>query len=233
MPLTDIEVSRTLTGSSQTRGRLNVWIRNTRTSDLLVLYVETMPWLVSLQLHTMVFSVDGRDRSKCFFFIVHLYIFRSFEGDLLSSLSYTPAEPHGHPTLLEAKLLVPANKTVQITMEVTKAFLRYTEHPPDPHRGWDLPPATVFFSGRMNHSISESCRRVYSPVLLVDVATPDFSMPYNVIIMSSTLIAFIFATIFNLFTRNLIYVRVDGENENAQVPPTEAGSGVPVSNPAS
>lgn len=145
-------------------------------------------------------------------------------------MSYTPAEPHGHPTLLEAKLLVPANQTLQISMEVTKAFLRYTEHPPDPHRGWDLPPATFFFSNRMNHSFTDTSRRVYSPALLVDVATPDFSMPYNVIIMSSTLIAFIFATIFNLFTRNLIYVRVDDDNGTAQALPP--GAEPPVPNPA-
>lgn len=126
--------------------------------------------------------------------------------DLLSHLSYQPAEPHGHPTLLEATLRLPANSTLSLTMEVEKGFLRYTEHPPDAQRGWDLPSA-VFFIYENDSTVANSYR-VYSPALLVDVATPDFSMPYNVIIMSSTLIALIFGSIFNLLTRKLVYVKV-------------------------
>ena len=49
-----------------------------------------------------------------------------------------------------------------------------------------------------------------SGVLLVDLAMPDFSMPYNVIIMSCTVIALIFGGIFNLLTRRFVVIRVDG-----------------------
>ena len=99
-------------------------------------------------------------------------------------------------------------------MDVVKPFLRYTEHPPDAQRGWDLPPA-VFVplgipEGMDNISTGQRLRRVYTPVLLVDLATPDFSMPYNVIIMSCTLIALIFGSVFNLLTRRFVVVRVDG-----------------------
>ena len=52
---------------------------------------------------------------------------------------------------------------------------------------------------------------MYTPVLLVDLATPDFSMPYNVIIMSCTLIALIFGMVFNLLTRKFTLVRVSSE----------------------
>jgi GPI-anchor transamidase subunit T len=93
-------------------------------------------------------------------------------------------------------------------MDVTKSFLRYTEHPPDAQRGWDLPPA-VFVPLSPDH---RNFQRIYTPVLLVDVATPDFSMPYNVIIMSSTLIAFIFGSVFNLLTRRFAMVRIEGSN---------------------
>lgn len=106
-------------------------------------------------------------------------------------------------------------------MDVSKPFLRYTEHPPDAQRGWDLPPAIFvpFFSDNssIQHQSVEARafmpqhtpRRIYTPVLLVDPATPDFSMPYNVIIMSCTLIALIFGSIFNLLTRKFVIVRVD------------------------
>ena len=98
-----------------------------------------------------------------------------------------------------------------MTMDVTKAFLRYTEHPPDAQRGWDLPPA-VFVPIKTDQKGWDWLERIYTPILLVDLATPDFSMPYNVIIMSSTLITFIFGSIFNILTRKFVVVRV-GDDE--------------------
>lgn len=125
----------------------------------------------------------------------------------MTRLAYTPPEAHGRPTLFEAQLTIPAASTLQLSMEVTKSFLRYTEHPPDAQRGWDLPPAVSIVGG---NDTTMRGRRVYTPAVLVDVATPDFSMPYNVIIMSSTLIALIFGSIFNLLTRRFISIRIDG-----------------------
>lgn len=99
-----------------------------------------------------------------------------------------------------------------MTLDVTKAFLRYTEHPPDAQRGWDLPPA-VFAPIGTDEGGWEGLERIYTPVLLVDLATPDFSMPYNVIIMSSTLITFIFGSIFNLLTRKFLVVKAEEGDE--------------------
>jgi len=96
-------------------------------------------------------------------------------------------------------------------MDVTKAFLRYTEHPPDAQRGWDLPPAIFspveLIQNGTQFAISDG--RIYTTTLLVDLATPDFSMPYNVIIFTCSLIAFIFGIVFNLLTRKLVVVQVD------------------------
>lgn len=115
-------------------------------------------------------------------------------------------------------------------MDVMKPFLRYTEHPPDAERGWDLPPAVFVPLIPRNASIgnadtSEATvadirhggqpRRMYTSVLLVDLATPDFSMPYNVIIMSCTLIALIFGSVFNLLTRKFVVVRVNRDPQDA------------------
>lgn len=108
-------------------------------------------------------------------------------------------------------------------MDVTKAFLRYTEHPPDAQRGWDLPPA-VFVPIKTNGNEREGMGRIYTPILLVDLATPDFSMPYNVIIMSSTLITFIFGSIFNLLTRKFIMVEVEGGEKAGEIEQRESDS---------
>lgn len=111
-----------------------------------------------------------------------------------------------------------------MTVSFRKAFILYTEHPPDAHRGWDLPPAvlTPLCEASLNatglvHSYglgplelgANACgSRIYTSTLLVDLATPDFSMPYNVIIMTSTVVALFFGSIFNLLTRKFVIVRV-------------------------
>jgi GPI-anchor transamidase subunit T len=96
--------------------------------------------------------------------------------------------------------------------------LRYTEHPPDAQRGWDLPPAVfVPLNASVNDASGENFQRIYTPVLLADLATPDFSMPYNVIILSCSLMAFIFGSIFNLLTRKFVVVHLDkGRKDDAK-----------------
>ncbi|KAG1881155.1 Gpi16 subunit, GPI transamidase component-domain-containing protein [Suillus subluteus] len=75
-------------------------------------------------------------------------------------------------------------------------------------RGWDLP--GVFFPlPQASHETSSSYdwERIYTPTLFVDLPTPDFSMPYNVIVLSCTLMTLIFGSIFNLLTRNAHAIR--------------------------
>jgi phosphatidylinositol glycan class T len=137
--------------------------------------------------------------------------------DLISDISYTPPVPHSRPTTFQSTITLPPRSTIQVTVDVVKSFLRYTEHPPDAQRGWDLPPAVLVpFENRTtgtgndhaDHSFPDGLRRMYTPVLLVDLATPDFSMPYNVIIFSCSLMAFIFGSVFNLLTRKFVVVRL-------------------------
>ncbi|KAK0185635.1 Gpi16 subunit GPI transamidase component [Armillaria mellea] len=190
-----ISVRRTLRGASQDRGQLSLVIKNNGPSSLQVFYLETMPWIVQFYLHTMrVDSDTGGD-------------------NLISNVSYVPSVPHSRPATFQAVIDIPGDSTVYLTIDVTKAFLRYTEHPPDAQRGWDLPPAIILPLPRSNASITEHefAGRIYTPPLLVDLATPDFSMPYNVIIFSCSLIAFIFGSIFNLLTRKFVVVRLGSQ----------------------
>lgn len=130
--------------------------------------------------------------------------------ELMSNLSYIPPIPHGRPATLQSVLTLPAESTLDLSIDVTKAFLRYTEHPPDAQRGWDLPPAVFVPLDSAQNSSTKSrllfSDRVYSSTLLVDLATPDFSMPYNVIILTCSIVAFVFGNSFNLLTRSFITV---------------------------
>ncbi len=44
---------------------------------------------------------------------------------------------------------------------------------------------------------------MYTEVLLVSLPTPDFSMPYNVICLTCTVVAIAFGSLYNLSTKRL------------------------------
>nr|GAT60861.1 GPI transamidase component GPI16 [Mycena chlorophos] len=180
-----LSIRRTLKGYTQDNGELSVLIKNDQDRSVDVAYLETMPWIVQFYLHTLILQIDGVTRPE-----------------LLRNITYTPPVPHSRATMFQAIVQIPPRSTLKLSMDITKAFLRYTEHPPDAQRGWDLPPA-VFVP-----LDSEPQRRIYAPTLLVDLATPDFSMPYNVIIFTCSLIAFIFGSIFNYLTRRFVVLQV-------------------------
>lgn len=54
----------------------------------------------------------------------------------------------------------------------------------------------------MLRSTTRHVMQVYSDGLMVQVATPDFSMPYNVICLSSTVLAVFFGAIFNTLVKS-------------------------------
>jgi GPI-anchor transamidase subunit T len=130
----------------------------------------------------------------------------------MSNLSYIPAVPHTSPATLQCVLTLPPSGKLHLTMDVAKSFLRYTEHPPDAQRGWDLPSAIITpirtFDNRSAGIEQYDGKRIYTPSLLVDLATPDFSMPYNVIIFTCSLIAFLFGSVFNILTRKFVVINL-------------------------
>lgn len=134
----------------------------------------------------------------------------------MRSLSYTPSVPHGRPTTLLSRLVLPAASATRVRAPFLKQFLEYGEHPPDAARGFELCAAVVFplSAGDGSDGRPPLPARIYTANALVDLPTPDFSMPYNVIIMTSTLLALFFGSVFNLLTRRLVAVRVGGRAED-------------------
>ncbi|KAG8216666.1 GPI transamidase component PIG-T [Butyriboletus roseoflavus] len=130
-PQTPLSIKRTLYGSSQTRGVLFVSLTNNDHAPMTVGYLETLPALVTLWMHTMKVDVGGIARDG-----------------LMSDIIYHPplllANGHHGPSTLQATLMIPAKSTLRLSIDLSKAFLKYTEHPPDAMRGWDLPPCRSF-----------------------------------------------------------------------------------------
>ncbi|KAI7594915.1 hypothetical protein KC343_g17411 [Hortaea werneckii] len=128
---------------------------------------------------------------------------------------YTPLVDRERGTHLELLLTVPAESSIELTYDFEKAVLRYTEYPPDANRGFDVAPAVIRVlphDGRDaalrqgDHDTDPQGQYLRTTSLLLPLPTPDFSMPYNVIILSSTVIALGFGSVFNLLVRRFVLV---------------------------
>ncbi|KAI3637690.1 hypothetical protein MIR68_004339 [Amoeboaphelidium protococcarum] len=111
---------------------------------------------------------------------------------LTVSMSYQKAIDRVQPSVIKLNLNLPCGNT-NITFDYDKRLLQYSEYPPDPSRGYDIGPAWLKLSDHQT---------VYSKNVLMTLAQPDFSMPYNVITLTSTVIALYFGSMYNLMVRD-------------------------------
>jgi phosphatidylinositol glycan class T len=170
---------RSFIGYGQERGGVQAILTNpSPTNAVDFVYMESLPWFMKLYLHTLKAKINGRDE------------------DVIQEMYYRPALDRKRGTQLEIRILVPANSTVVLTYDFEKAILRYTEYPPDANRGFDISAAVITIGNETIRTTS----------LLLPLPTPDFSMPYNVIILTSTVMALSFGFIFNLLVRRFVAV---------------------------
>ncbi|OQO03831.1 hypothetical protein B0A48_10472 [Cryoendolithus antarcticus] len=170
--------TRQIAGHGQERGSMHTTLRNPHAHPLTLVYMESLPWYLRPYMHTLRLSNGKQEK-----------------------LYYTPALDRERGTHLELVLTIPAQSTTTLTYDFEKAVLRYTEYPPDANRGFDVAPAVVRVLSE-HGGFGGSYVRTTS--LLLSLPTPDFSMPYNVIILTSTVIALGFGSLFNLLTRSFV-----------------------------
>lgn len=193
--------SRSFTGHGQERGGVQTLLTNpSTTSPISFVYFETLPWFMKPYLHTLTARLSTSP---------------SPSPALINSTYYRPALDRVRGTQLELTITVPANATLILTYDFDKAILRYTEYPPDANRGFDVAPAVIRLLSPSSSSPSSSSPHASNPKahkptyirttsLLIALPTPDFSMPYNVIILTSTVMALAFGTIFNFLVRRFV-----------------------------
>jgi phosphatidylinositol glycan class T len=181
--------SRSITGYGQERGGVQAVIINPSTTESInLVYLESLPWYMKPYLHTLRASLSSSSGETT-------------SNDPIKETYYRPALDRHRGTHLELLLTIPPSSTLTITYDFEKAILRYTEYPPDANRGFDVAPAVIRLLPSAGHS-----RDIYlrTTSLLLPLPTPDFSMPYNVIILTSTVMALGFGSIFNLLVRRLV-----------------------------
>ena len=185
--------SRSFTGHGQERGGVQTLLTNTSpTSALHLIYFETLPWFMKPYLHTLTARLSNNSVP---------------DSSIVKQTFYRPALDRCRGTQLESSISVPADSTVILTYDFDKAILRYTEYPPDANRGFDIAPAIIrLFPSSENSSGVSTQAPLYirTSSLLLPLPTPDFSMPYNVIILTSTVMALAFGSIFNFLVRRFV-----------------------------
>ncbi|KAH6629145.1 GPI transamidase component GPI16 precursor [Boeremia exigua] len=177
--------ARSINGHGQERGSIQAIIKNpSPTEPVEFVYLESLPWFMKPYLHTLRAHVDTSPTSP------------------IKETYYRPALDRQRGTHLELRLVIPPSSTLTLTYDFEKAILRYTEYPPDANRGFDVAPAVI----RVLSPPAQDAKGVYirTTSLLLPLPTPDFSMPYNVIILTSTVMALGFGNIFNLLVRRFV-----------------------------
>ncbi|PGH07774.1 hypothetical protein AJ79_06162 [Helicocarpus griseus UAMH5409] len=199
-----LHAERTIIGHGQERGGMRSILTNpSSTNAVEFIYFETLPWFIRPYIHTLKAKVATQNGT----------VFSIPASEIIKDVFYRPALDRQRGTQLEIILSVPAASTVTLVYDFEKAILRYTEYPPDANRGFNVAPAVIRLLGDGSRSNdSNQGRNAQPPVylrttsLLLPLPTPDFSMPYNVIILTSTVMALAFGSIFNILVRRLVAV---------------------------
>ena len=178
--------SRSIAGHGQERGGVQTLLTNPSSTDSIsFIYFESLPWFMKPYLHTLTARLSTNSTP---------------DPSLIQSMYYRPALDRRRGTQLECLITVPPASTVVLTYDFDKAILRYTEYPPDANRGFDVAPAVI------PPDTAEDKEPVFlrTTSLLLPLPTPDFSMPYNVIILTSTVMALAFGSVFTMLVRRFV-----------------------------
>jgi phosphatidylinositol glycan class T len=185
-----LHAERSMTGHGQERGGIATTFTNpSDTSTVDFVYLETLPWFMKPYLSTLHVSSSSPSQPN--------------RSSIITEIHYRPGLDRARGTQLEIRMRISPSSTLLLTYDFDKAILRYTEYPPDANRGFDVAPAVVRILTVGGYRVGEE-NFLRTTSLLLPLPTPDFSMPYNVIILTSTIIALTFGNIFNVLVRQFV-----------------------------
>ncbi|KAL4234028.1 hypothetical protein ACF0H5_005682 [Mactra antiquata] len=203
---------RYVTGYGLERGGISCTIYNNLDTNLTVIYMETIPWYLRVYFSSI--------RIETYGIAVKPY-----------KTHFVPSKDRSQPSQLELVFRLRPNSVTEISMELDRAFLKWTEYPPDANHGFyvnsavistmlptgeqytALPQNASTIGDSLSDGSSKVFLRLHTESLLVSLPTPDFSMPYNVICLACTVVAIAFGSLHNLTTRR--FVAIDPEKRRA------------------
>ncbi|KAI9505645.1 GPI transamidase component PIG-T [Coemansia spiralis] len=209
-----ISAHRYVNGHGGSSGGVVTEIINRSSQPMDIIFLDTLPWYLRVYSHTLdieATTADGQVKKLT-----------------PTKILFTPAIDRGRPSSIELSLSVPENTRTTLRYSFDKGFLKYTEHPPDANRGFNIGPAIITYqqsADRVDVKESLFCAlqrpysnntknctvRIHTELFLASLPTPDFSMPYNVITFTCTVLALFFGRIFNLLTRDFAVLKEDND----------------------
>jgi phosphatidylinositol glycan class T len=208
-----LRAERTMTGHGAAQGGMRTIFTNpSSTKPVTFVYFESLPWFMRPYIHTLKAQLTESDFP--------------YEWQIITDMYYRPAIDRRRGTQLELVISVPPASTVMLTYDFEKAILRYTEYPPDANRGFNVAPAVIRVLQAQDTDGSAKDVYIRTTSLLLPLPTPDFSMPYNVIILTSTVMALAFGSIYNLLIRRLVGADEAGDSRIRRL--TKKASGLVV-----
>lgn len=182
-PILPVYLNTHVAGLGTAEGAIIATIINNCREPMRVTYMDTVPHFLRLYLHT-------------------LSIRTSAGQELKPDKSNFKISEETSPTLIEFTIVIPPNTDVQISYEFERAFLRWSDYRPDANKGMLISSAQISFSNQ------EQIRRIFARPLLIILPTPDFSMPYNVICLVSTVLVAVFGPLHSMTTTKPV-IKVD------------------------
>lgn len=192
-----------ITGYGQERGGIVTKIYNNHWTKLDVVVLQNIPWFVPVYLHKLKITSNGNE----------------IEPKLIK---YKPGRQRKRPYYLEILVQVPPRSVTTVSIDFDYVFLKWQEYPPDANHGFyigssvisaflplarnytGLPQDGSTISDSFNASRSGYLVQVRTENMVITLPTPDFSMPYNVICLSCTVVALAFGPLHNITTKRLI-----------------------------
>ena len=187
--------SRSLTGYSLDQGGLRTVFTNPGDNPIELVYFESTPWYMRLYLNTLKLTLKNTNGT----FDI------SDHEKYIKNVYFRPAVDRARPSHMELVIVVPPKLTLAMSYEFDKSLLLYREYPPDANHGFDVEPAVItVFNADDDGDNRKAIYEFRTTSLLLTLPTPDFSMPYNVIIMTCTVFSLAFGTIFNILTKKVV-----------------------------
>lgn len=199
--------SRSLSGYSQDSGGFRLDLYNPGDTPRQIVIFQTLPWFVRLYLHSLSVTISNENFTKT------LNVHDPDLSKYIKEIIYNPASDRVAPTHLELQIEAPPQTKLKFSFDFDKAMLLYSEYPPDANHGFELEPTIFALMNEDTNSRDEIEYIMRTTSALLTLPTPDFSMPYNVIILTLTIFSLAFGSIFNMLVKRTV---TEEEAEKAQ-----------------
>lgn len=192
-----VYMERSFTGYGLDRGGIRTEFTNPLDEEAHFVYLEVLPWYMRPYLHTLQLEELSNGVKK---------LLDVEDAKVLKNIVFSQSVDRQRPTQFEIEMVVGPRSSVVLNYDFDKSLLFIEEYPPDANHGFEIAPAVLTLIPKNSSSSSANGLpfSIRTTSLLLTLPTPDFSMPYNVIILTCTVMALGFGSVFNLLVKRVV-----------------------------